>query len=231
MSEQGTQEWRDERAGMITASRISDVLAKPRRGQPESIGRRNYRAQLVCERMTGKAVEDQFESWDMKLGIKREPIARAEYEIKQGVIVDTAGFVQHPTIPRAGCSPDGLVGTKGLVQFKCPKSATHLDWRKAKIVPTEHVKQMLFELSCYPEREWSELVSYEPHLPEKFQLFIARLKRDNVAIAEMENEVRKFDAEIEDIIANLTSGEDEDLTDILQESVKLAESRRGISAV
>lgn len=219
MNEQQTQEWRDERAGKITASRIGDVMAKPRKGQPESIGRINYRAQLVCEILTGKAVEEQFESWDMRRGTKLEPTARTEYEIRAGVIVDTAGFTPHPTIPIAGASPDGLVGTSGLIQIKCVKTAKHLEWLMDKVVPTEHKPQMQFEMAC-TGREWSDFVSYEPNLPEQHQLFVARLRRDEVEIAKIENEVRKLNSEIDEIIAKLSVRLDEDLTPVLVESVR-----------
>jgi len=193
MNEQGTQEWRDERSGKITASRIDDVLTKPRKGQKDSAVRSNYRAQLICEILTGKAIEEQFQSWDMKRGVELEPIARAEYELRMAVVVDTVGFVAHPSISRAGASPDGLVGTSGLVQFKCVKTAKHLDWLMAQIVPTEHRGQMYFEMAC-TGRQWSDFVSYEPNLPEEFQLFVARLRRDDVEIAEIEGEVRKNSA-------------------------------------
>ncbi len=225
MSEQQTQEWRDARAGKITASRIGDVLTKPRKGQKESITRRNYRAQLICEILTGKATQDEYQSWDMKLGIEREPYARAEYEIKTGTVVNLAGFVAHPSIPRAGASPDGLIGQDGLVQFKCVKTATHLDWLKEKIVPVEHRGQMYFEMAC-TGRQWSDFVSYEPNLPPQLQLFIVRLKRDEVAISEIETEVRKLNAEIDEIIQRLT-GPEPDLGELLTQSVKEAVEARG----
>lgn len=216
MSEQNNQAWRDARAGKITASGINDVTTKPRKGQKESRVRANYRAQLICERLTGKAVQDEYQSWDMKLGIEREPYARAEYEIKTGTVVDLVGFVDHPKIPRCGCSPDGTIGTEGLVQFKCCKTATHIDWMMAKIVPVEHRPQMYFEMAC-TGRKWSDFVSYEPNLPAHLQLFIVRLERDEVAIAEIETEVQKLNAEIDEIIAKLNGSED--LTGILQQSV------------
>ena len=219
MSEQNNQEWRDARAGSITASRVGDVTTKPRKGQKESRVRANYRAQLICERLTGKPVQDEYQSWDMKLGIEREPYARAEYEIKTGTVVDLAGFIPHATIPLAGCSPDGLIGKDGLVQFKCVKTATHLDWLMEKIVPVEHRAQMYFEMAC-TGRQWSDFVSYEPNLPSNLQLFIVRLKRDEVAIAEIESEVRKLNAEIDEMISKLTSPDD--LTGILQRSVEEA---------
>lgn len=224
MTDQGTQAWRDERSGKITASRIDGVLTKPRKGQKESAVRSNYRAQLVCEILTGKAVEDQFQSWDMKRGLELEPRARAEYEIKTGTVLETVGFVPHPTIPRAGASPDGLVGTEGLVQFKCVKTAKHLDWLMEKIVPVEHRGQMYFEMAC-TGRQWSDFVSFEPNLPEHLQLFVIRLKSDDVKILEIENEVRKFNSEIDDIINRLGSV-DEDLESLLKKSVEqVMESR------
>lgn len=225
MSDQGTQEWRDARAGNITASRISDVLTGPRKGQKESRTRANYRAQLICERLTGKAVQDEYQSWDMKLGIEREPYARAEYEIKTGTVVDLAGFIPHPTIPRSGCSPDGTIGSEGLVQFKCGKTATHIDWMMSKIVPVDHRPQMYFEMAC-TGRKWTDFVSYEPNLPPHLQLFIVRLERDEVAIAEIETEVQKLNAEIDEIIAKLNGPED--LTPILEQSLENAVKRVGL---
>jgi hypothetical protein len=216
--EQGTTLWRDVRSGKVTASRIADVLRKGK-GQKESSSRNNYRAQLVCEILTGKAMEDNYVSYWMKRGLELEPIARAEYELKQGVIVDTVGFVPHPSIPRSGASPDGTVGADGLVQFKCVTTANHLDWLMARIVPSEHRGQMYFEMAC-TGRQWSDFVSFEPNLPPQFQLFIARLKRDDVAIAEIESEVMKFNGEIDEILSKLSTNLDGDLTEILEQSVK-----------
>lgn len=226
--EQGTAEWKDARCGKVTASRISDVLTKPRKGQKESAVRANYRAHLICELLTGRPVQDEFQTWDMKRGTELEPTARVEYELKRGVMVQTVGFVQHPRIASAGCSPDGLIGADGLAQFKCPKTATHLGWLMAGIVPVEHRPQMQFEMSC-TGRQWSDFVSYEPNLPDHLQLFIVRLKRDEAAIAEIENEVVRFLAEISDIIGKLPeSGEipEVNLEAQLQASIELAESRR-----
>jgi len=220
---QGTTEWKDARAGNITASRTGDVLTKPRKGQRESVVRANYRAQLICERLTGKAQEGEFQSWDMKRGLELEPYARAEYEIKTGTVIELAGFVPHPSIPHAGASPDGLIGTDGLVQFKCVKTAKHLDWLMEKIVPVEHRGQMYFEMAC-TGRKWSDFVSYEPNLPGNLQLFIARLPRDEVAIQEIEIEVQKLNAEIDEIIAKLS--DEDNLIEKLERSVKAINEQR-----
>lgn len=203
MSEQGTQEWRDERSGHVTASRICDVLTKPRKGQKESTTRANYRAQLVCEILSGKAIQDEYQSYDMRRGTELEPNARIEYELR-GHDVETVGFVKHPKLERAGCSPDGMVGTDGMVQFKCPKSAKHLEWLMAGIVPIEHRPQMYFEMSC-TGRHWNDFVSYDPNLTGH-ELFVVRLKRDDAEIEVIEKEVVKFNAEVDEIIAKLPKG-------------------------
>ena len=227
--EQGTKEWLESRLGNVTASRIGDVMAKPgKKGSAESRSRANYRARLIVERLSGRAVEDEYQSYDMKRGIEIEPIARAEYEMRENVMVETAGFVMHPTIPRFGASVDGLVGKDGLVQFKCPKTAIHLEWLMAKRVPPEHVAQMLAELSCRPERKWSDFVSYEPNLPHHLQLFKVRMMRDETAITEMELEVVKFNAEIDEIISKLPAPDqkDRDLTEEWQKNVDYIKANR-----
>ena len=198
--EQGTQEWRDARVAHVTASRICDVLAKPRKGQRESTTRRNYIAQVACEILTGKSAEREFQSWDTKRGIELEPLARAEYEIRQNVTVRKVGFIEHPRIARLGCSPDGLVGDEGLVQFKCPIPAIHFDYiecAKRGQVPPEYVPQVQCELACHPSRKWSDFVSYNDQMPDHLQLVVIRSERDEAFIAEMEREVLAFLAEVE----------------------------------
>lgn len=210
--EQRTSAWKDARVGFVTASRICDVLAKPRKGSKESAARSNYRAQLICERLTEKSQEREFQTWDTKRGIELEPFARVEYELKRGVMVNTVGFVKHTTIQMAGCSPDGEVGADGLVQIKCPKNAIHLEYLLTGIVPVEYRPQMHFEMAC-TGRQWSDFVSYNPNLPEHLQLFVVRLKRDDGEISRIEEEVLKFNAEIEETMCRLPNCQAaEDLT-------------------
>lgn len=202
---QHTAEWHAERLGKITASRIDDVLAKPRKGGETSRTRENYKAHLMLERLTGKPREE-FNSWDMQRGVEMEPLARAAYEDALGVMVEAVGFVEHPKIPMAGCSPDGFVGEEGMVQFKAPKAATHFEWLSKGGVPMEHRKQMAFELACCPDRKWNDFVSYHPDMPEHLRLFVTRYHREDIFIAEIEAEVAKFDAEIEEAIRHLPNG-------------------------
>jgi hypothetical protein len=200
--EQNTDAWRRARCGYITASRIADVLRKPRRGQQESVTRKAYLAQVIAERLTGKPNEQEFESFDTKRGERLEPMARVEYEMRTGTVVDQVGFVEHPQIRLAGCSPDGMVGPEGLCQIKCPRTHVHLDYLMAGIVPVEYRGQMLFELAC-TGRKWNDFCSYEPRLPDHLALFVVRLSRNDAEIAEIEQEVIRFQAEVEEIMAKL----------------------------
>jgi len=225
--EQGTDGWKDERAGNITASRIDDVMAKGKSGK-ESVTRKAYLAQIVFERLGHKSLEDDKGNyWDIKRGKDLEGIARVEYGLRNDYIVDTAGFIKHPRLPWAGCSPDGLIGKLGMAQFKCPRRHVHLDWYMRGAVPAEHRDQMLFELACHPEREWSDFVSYVDDLAElpQYQLFVVRLKRDAARIAELEAGAAKFNAEVEALLARLANKE-KSLEELLGESLKMAQNEQ-----
>jgi putative phage-type endonuclease len=197
---QGSAEWLASRAGKVTASRISDVLAKIKSG--EAAARRDYRAQLVAEILTGKPQEDGFVNDAMKWGTENEPFARAAYEVDRGILVDQVGLVLHPEIDRAAASPDGLADV-GLVEIKCPKTATHLEYLLAGEVPEKYRNQMLWQMAC-TERLWCDFVSFDPRLPQDLQLFVVRLNRDDEAIKKMEAEVRKFLDEVDEVIEKLT---------------------------
>lgn len=202
--QQGTPEWAQARAGRVTASRIDAVLARARDRKSEGATRRNYKAQLVSEILTGRPQEDKgFSSRAMEDGKLLEPEARAAFEAHRMVFVDQVGFVVHPTIERAGASPDGLLGADGLVQFKCPYPATHIGWMLAGDVPIEYQPQMLWEMAC-TERSWCDFVSYCPALPPHLQLFIARFDADPKRIAEITAEVTVFLREVDEIVAQLS---------------------------
>lgn len=190
---QGTEEWMAARAGKVTASKMECVLAKIKTG--EAADRRDYRAQIVAEILTGRPQDSGFINAEMQWGIENEILARGAYMSKKDTDVDPVGFVLHPTIERAGASPDGLAG-EGLVEIKCPKTATHLTYLLDGKVPTKYQPQMLWQMAC-TERPWCDFVSYDPRLPVEHQLLVARMDRDDARIKEMEAEVLKFLAEVE----------------------------------
>jgi putative phage-type endonuclease len=197
---QGSDDWRLARAGKVTASRICDVLAKIKSG--EAASRRNYKAQIIAELLTGQPQESGFVSAEMKFGTENEPFARAVYEIKNDLMVEQVGFVPHPTIERAGASPDGYVNSDGLVEIKVPNTATHIAYILANEVPADYQPQMTWQMAC-TGRKYCDFVSYEPRLPEHMQLFVKRFERDDKRIAEMEAEVIKFLGEVDQTLEAL----------------------------
>lgn len=228
MNDQRSPEWFKERCGKITASRIDAVMAKPKGKNTYSATRANYKAQLVLERITGEEKGSNFQTKAMERGTELEPEARWAYNSKFDVVAEPQGFIQHPTIPNAGCSPDGFVGDEGMIQIKCPYPANHIEWLTSGAVPTEHRKQMAMELSCCPERKWSDFVSYCPDMPPHLQLFVARLKREDARdiIEEIDREVMKLDAEIEETIRHLPKNEP--ILETLGKSVAQAREARGL---
>ena len=199
LMEQGTDECFAIRIGKVTASRVADVIAKTKSGY--SASRDNYMAQLVCERLTGQKGES-FTNAAMQHGTETEPLARAAYEALKDVLVDEVGFVPHPTIKMAGASPDGLVGDDGLLEIKCPNTATHIETLLSESVPTKYYTQMQFQLAC-TGREWCDFVSFDNRLPEELQLFVKRVPRDEMYIKLMEAEIVQFIAELDDKINKL----------------------------
>jgi putative phage-type endonuclease len=193
MIEQGSPEWFAQRLGKVTASRVADVIAKTKTGY--STSRDNYMAQLVCERMTN-TVAESYSNAAMQWGTETEPLARAAYEAYADVLVDEVAMITHPTIEASGASPDGLVGEDGLVEIKCPNTATHLETLRTKKVPTKYNIQMQWQMAS-TGRKWCDFVSFDNRLPEHLQLFVARVNRDNAFIAELEQEVSKFIKELD----------------------------------
>lgn len=194
---QGTAEWLAARAGKVTASRMADVVAKIKTG--EAAARRDYRAQLVAEILTGTQQEDGYTNAEMQWGIDQEELARSAYEVNSKVLVDQVGLILHPSIERAAASPDGLIGTDGMVEIKCPKTATHLQYLMDGTVPSKYEPQMHWQLAC-AEREWCDFVSYDPRLPSHLQLFTKRLQRSPDRVKELEREVNAFLADVDKML-------------------------------
>jgi hypothetical protein len=116
--------------------------------------------------------------------------------------VTEVGFIDHPKIPMAGCSPDGLVGEDGMIEVKCPNTATHLDTLLNGTIPDKYRKQMQFQMAC-ADREWCDFVSFDPRLPAEMQLWVKRIPRVPEAVAEIEEAVASFIAELDGKVADL----------------------------
>lgn len=194
-SEQRTDEWFAARLGHATGSRASDILAGK-----DTMARKGYVTQLVTERLTGRS-QDFFTNADMQRGIDVEPIARAAYQASHE-LVDETGFVKHPLIQWFGASPDGLVGKDGLVEIKCPRSTTHLEYIQAKKPPSKYIPQMLAQLSC-TQRKWVDFVSFDDRFPVHLQLFVVRFEPSAEELDKFESKVKEFLNEVNNLMEQL----------------------------
>lgn len=197
--EQRSPEWFSARAGKVTASSLHKVMARTKTGY--GADRANYHAQLVTERLTGVPAESYSNS-AMQWGIDTEPQARAAYAMEVGAEPVEIGFLLHPSISQSGASPDGLVGDDGMVEIKCPNSATHIATLTGAGIDRKYLYQMQWQMAC-AGRAWCDFASFDPRLPDEMQLHIERVQRDDDLIAELEAEVVKFLAEVAATVTDL----------------------------
>jgi len=198
--DQQSEEWFAARLGKVTASRVADVIARTKSGP--SASRANYMAELVAERLTG-ARGETFTNAAMQWGTDNEAEARMAYEFRTDATVEQVGFILHPTIDMAGASPDGLVLTDGLVEIKCPNTATHIETLLTGSIPGKYVTQIEWQMAC-TGRSWCDFASFDPRLPEEMRLFVKRFARDDARIAEMEEQVREFLFELDTTVRRLS---------------------------
>jgi hypothetical protein len=172
------------RLGNLTASRMADATARTKTGWGAS--RANLMAALVCERLTGVPMQGHMNE-AMRWGIEHEPEAR---------------YIPHPTIAHSGATPDGAVGEAGLIELKCPQSATHIDTLLTKSIDTKYIKQMQWQLAC-SEREWVDFSTFDPRMPEPLRLWTFRVVRDDDMISVLESDARQFLRELDEKVEAL----------------------------
>lgn len=200
MNPQGSREWLEDRAGVVTASRFADVLATVRVG--EAAARYNYKAEIIAERLTGAPTET-YTNQAMQWGIDHEAEARAIYEAINDIKVEQTGLVKHKTL-LAGASPDGLVGADGLIEIKCPNTATHIGTILSDVSPAKYYAQMQGQM-WITSRKWCDFVSYDPRLNDELAIFICRVIRDEDYIKLLEDSIIYFLEEVELLIKKLSS--------------------------
>jgi len=196
MELQRTQDWFAARIGLCTSSKFADAMAKLKSGKP-SQARTSYALQLVCERISGQPTP-HFETAAMRWGTEHEPAARVEYAWRNKIEVQEVGFIRHPTL-EAGASPDGFVtlgGIDGCVEIKSPTTQRHLEtWLNG--MPEDHIPQIQGQM-WITGRQFVDFVSFDPRL-NGYELYVERIERDDGYIANLEEEIREFLAEVESI--------------------------------
>jgi len=199
--EQRSEEWYAIKAGKFSASEMSDVVAKP-----TTAAYRNLIAAKVAERLTGQ-FRQSFTSTAMQWGIDHENDARDMYWLRECPVIEETGFVLHPELPEwAGASPDGMVEQDGLVEIKCPNTATHIDYLRirgdVKKIPKPYLYQMQWQMAC-TGRKWCDFVSYDPRMPDHLRLAVCRVERDAKLIEDLTDAVKKAAHEVRGIIEEL----------------------------
>lgn len=203
MIEQNTPEWHQARCGSLGASAVAEALAKTKTGW--GAGRTNVKARLVIERLTNTP-QESFKSGPMQWGHDQEDNAANAYAFLTGNEVQVCGIYKHPTIEGTHASPDRLVGEDGLVEIKCPNSATHLETLLKKKIAGNYITQMQWQMAV-TGRKWCDFVSFDPRFPESKQVFIQRVERDDKVIAQLEKDVAEFLAEVEADLKALDEGQ------------------------
>lgn len=178
---------------------MADAVARTKSGYGAS--RSNLMAELLVERLTGVPTEGYVNA-AMQWGTEKEPEARAAYEFRADVDVAQVGIVPHPAITGTHASPDGLVGTDGLIEIKCPNTASHVETLLGDEIAGKYITQMQWQMAC-TGRAWCDFVSFDPRLPESMSLFVKRVSRDEKHIAELESEARKFLSELDGKVSEL----------------------------
>jgi len=183
--EQRSEEWHRLRIGRVTGTRIKEMVT----GKPATF-------ELLCkkiaaEKITGVSSEKPFKITDaMQHGIDTEKEARAVYELDQLEKVQEVGFVEKDDM--FGVSPDGLVGTDGGVEIKCPMAHTHLGY----LIRGDPWKSYRWQIQGFlwvANRQWIHFVSYCPDYAEDKRLLVqkvGRVKPDQALITEKAEELR-----------------------------------------
>lgn len=193
-AEQGTQEWLDARLGRPSASQFYKLITTA--GKP-SASADDYISEMIAERITGESEPIYVNEW-MQRGTELEPEARATYEFIHGVDVQEVGFILDDS-GEFGCSPDGLVGDDGGVEFKCPAPKNHIAWSRKGVCPSKHYAQVQGCLYI-TGREWWDFMSYHPDMKP----FIVRVERNEEFIEKLAEQISLAVEEIKSEVRNLT---------------------------
>lgn len=193
--EQGSPEWQKVRLGKVTGSRFDDLMHKGR-GGAASKTTESYMVELLSEIVTGLPA-DEIKAKPLEWGKKHEPSARACYSMDHSGRIKQVAFIDHPTQPRCGFSPDGLIGDDGILEIKCPfTSKVHLKTILTNQVPDEYYWQVQGGL-WVTGRQWCDFVSFDPRCPDGLNTWVVRAFRENSDIADLSERVQKFVDQLE----------------------------------
>lgn len=199
MIEQRSDEWFAQRLGRVTASKVKDVMAKGRSGAfcypPELHDAAPVRA--PDRQARGRIHQRRNAAWyrpgaDCSLGLR--------VQCRRN---DDRNRPDHPSANRwIWCVARWPRGEHGLVEIKCPSTATHIYTMQSGKHDPQYEWQMLAQMSC-SGREWVDFVSFDDRLPDELQYVCFRYHRDEARIREMESEVKAFLEELAELEADM----------------------------
>jgi len=231
----GTDEWKNARRGLVTASRFGDVMTEPRSKAAKEAGEmsdtaRGYLMELVASTITG---EDKVggKSAAMERGIDKEADAIDAYSAATFTSVAQGRLLIMPDCG-IGATPDGFVEDEGdgfgILEVKCPESKRHLETWLDRCVPEDYIEQVLGQL-WVSGRSWCDFISYDDRFPAPMRLVVIRVHKDEhrAAIDELEMKVMAFAAkargkvaEIRAFLADCAPSEALTVTEALQDSLE-----------
>lgn len=201
--EQGTDEWRRHRIGVVTASRAHEII-KPGRGKGGySESRATYMLELIAQVCTGQ-VPEQSSFKQAEWGHENEPLAREAYEAMEFVSVNQCGLIYRDNSLRCAISPDGIMEDRGL-EIKNPYTTqVHLQTLMNGEIKPEYVTQCQFSMWLTGLDRW-DFCSYDRRMRGKAsnRLCVIPQRRDDETMRKFDIEIPKFIAEMDDALDRL----------------------------
>lgn len=205
MAEQRSAEWFDARLGKVTGSKAGAVWNKTAKGL-RTADWKKYQDQLLAESLTALPNDDVFVSYEMQRGIDLEPVARRAAAKLLGVAIRETGFLVSHTL-RAGSSLDGdIEDFKAIVEIKCPRTTTHLQYIEEKGLPDTYMGQLLHNLYISKAEEIF-FVSFDDRMPAHLQLCVVNRKAKDLPLEEYERDLLAFLGELKHRTESLSTGE------------------------
>lgn len=199
--EQNSDEWLDLRAGKVTGSPMSAVMANY--GKAFGDPAKKYAVNIAVERIRGARIEgDRYTNSQMEAGHVEEPVARMLYEQEYFCDVTNGGFYDNG---KTGCSPDGRVGDVGMVEIKSVIPYIQHKTIKRKAYDPSYRWQLDFNLK-ESGREWVDYVSFCDQFAPNKRLFVQRVyaKTREKSFDMIDIRLNKFEMMVEDIIERLS---------------------------
>ena len=191
--DQGSDEWFAARRGIPTASMFATVMASGK-GGGESKTRRTYLLKLAGEILTEQPMEN-YSNDDMQRGKDMEDEIRRLYAFEHDAEIERVGFIMRGSM---GCSPDGLIGKKRMLEIKSTKPHLLIDVHLRQEFPPEHKAQCQGNL-WVAQREEIDIAIGWPKMP----LYVQTIRRDEPYIAALAKAVDEFNIELAYVVQQM----------------------------